>query len=125
MKHPYSTHMDPPAMMLSMQVGDIDGPLSLSVDAMIDTGAFMTALPEALVKQLGVKVRGSVDVWRYGDKEPVARTTFFVKLQLETGPAIEVEVLTSPKRTGLLGRDVLNDFVLVADGPEELFELAS
>lgn len=125
MKHPFSTDMDPPAMILSMKVGCIDGPLPLSVDVMIDTGADMTVLPAQLVQDLGVKQRGHIDVWAAFDKEPEKRDTFLVKLQLGSGPVIEIEVLASDEDTGLLGRDVLNDFILVADGPKELFELTS
>ena len=124
MKHPYSTDMDPAGMVLSTKVGEIGQPLSHTVFAKIDTGADMTALPEELLGQLGVTPRGCVYVRGAFDKEPKERPTFFVTLQVDSSPPIDVEVLGRSKQTGLLGRDVLNDFVLLADGPGKHFQLS-
>ncbi|MGB2986483.1 MAG: hypothetical protein WBE26_11440, partial [Phycisphaerae bacterium] len=98
MKHPYSTAKDPAAMILSMKVGDKDGPPRLSVDVMIDTGAGMTALPKQLLGELGVKPAGCVPTWGAFDTDPEERPTFFVKLQRDRGRPIVVEVLAKPGR---------------------------
>lgn len=123
MKYSYNADIDPPAMILAMTVCDMEGNNKLSFNAKIDTGADMTALPENLIKKLGVKPQGHVQARGAFDKELQDHPTYFVNLDMDDGKSIPVDVITTPFQSGLLGRDVLNDYILIANGPEELFEL--
>lgn len=123
MKRSYSTNLTPPGMVLSIRVGATEGHLLFTVEATLDTGASMTALPQELLQEHGIKPEGRVRVSGAFDKERAERPTFFVKIQPGTGPILDVEVLARPKHTALLGRDVLNDCILLADGPQQQYEL--
>ena len=41
-----------------IRLASLDGERSLDVDAIVDTGAFMTTLPESLLRQVGVEPVG-------------------------------------------------------------------
>jgi hypothetical protein len=48
---------------------------------------------------------------------------FYVRIRVAGGHWINVKVTESPKDYVLLGRDILNRFILTAHGPAEWFEL--
>jgi predicted aspartyl protease len=123
MKYTYSDEMDPPGLSLSLRVGRQPRSISHSVTAKVDTGADKTALPEGVVRQLNITKMGSCCVRGAFDTEWKKVPTFYVALQLDDTDIFVVDVISRPGSIGLLGRDVLNQLVLVANGPERLFEL--
>ena len=123
MKRSYSDSERPPAMILTVSVGAIEGPLLFTVEAKLDTGASMTALPGELLRQFNVRPGGFDRVKGAFDLEPRLLPTYRVRIQPDSGPVVDLTVLARPKRIALLGRDVLNDCILLADGPQKLFEL--
>lgn len=94
----------------------------VDVPMLIDSGSDLTLLPTAIVEQLGLDlpVEHDYELEGFDGRKTVARS---VKLQLTflkrtfSGRFI---LLDSP--CGILGRNVLNHFALVLDGPNLIWE---
>jgi hypothetical protein len=93
------------------------------VDAVLDTGADMTVIPATLRKALGLipaeslTMRGALgETWR-------SVASFDVRIRVAGGPWMEIQVVESAKSYVLLGRDVLNRYILTANGPAGHFDL--
>ena len=113
-----------PALILPVEVSPLESSASRSVAGKLDTGSDMSVIPDSLADVLGLGVGG--DVWVRGAySEWERRPTFWVRIALTDGPFFEVEVLSSPRRDCLVGRDILNRMVLHADGPAKTFELGT
>jgi hypothetical protein len=86
--------------------------------AKIDTAADVCAVPRHFVEELRPTVFNQRYVRLTGRLEP----TYLVMIELD-GHLYPAEVLARPAPYVLIGRDILNELVLIADGPNEWFEL--
>ena len=93
--------------------------------AKIDTGASLTVIPEELQKELRLPPREPVRVRSAFDAEGKIRPTFSVILSISHSFSFSLLVLSSPIEYCLIGRDVLNQIILNANGPSEFFELTT
>ena len=114
---PLDARFVPPAPVLSLPVRRPDGEDSLSVDFFVDTGADRTVLPLATAIALGfdaaaAETRRSVAPDRVVTPRPVGR----FELTL-LGRRITCICFVIDTNLGLLGRDVLQHFCFVFDGP--------
>ena len=120
----YNQQIDPPGSFVLVNVSTGDGSQSVDqVPAQVDTGADLTVVPDSVVRQLRLASRGDMTISGFG-ADPEMRPTYLVQIQVHDLTAFKVEVLSDP--TGsyiLLGRDVLNHFRLVLDGPNQRLEL--
>ncbi len=126
MSHRYSSDLDPPALLLPIHVRSYysngDG---VETVGLLDTGADVSVIPEELCRQLGLLPWGTMCAGGLGE-EIEDRPTFLIRVQFDDCPGSDLEVIASAKADYfLIGRDLLNDFILHADGPKKSFELTN
>ena len=96
---------------------ELAGPWSTDftvVNALVDTGATYTAVPESLLTQLGIQPRSTRRL-RQADGQTVQRPLGQVRMRLE-GEEFDVPVIFLPENTSpLLGATALETFGLVVD----------
>lgn len=102
---------------------------AIKLQFIIDTGADTSMVADQHMRTLGLAPRGSRDIiTSTSDAKPTACDTYDVSLSIRTFgdtpfvvPALEVlgRPLFNLSIDGMLGRDVLNRFVLNVDGPRQ------
>lgn len=126
----------PPALAAQLQQTGQAVPAPVAGFALIDTGASVSAVDAAVVQQLGVQQIGTVLVGTAGG--PQQQATFPARFTFPgtTLPAIDFGALLGSNLAGqivaihqgpliaLLGRDLLQSFVLVYNGPGATFSLS-
>ncbi len=121
----YDHTFDPPAPFLQIIVASVMGPEQHEiVPALLDTGSDITAVPAKLADSLHLQAIGRL---RLEDVE--AKTThvltYAVRLTAADLTISHLEVILTGLDFVVLGRDVLNDFYLLLDGPELMFDLST
>ncbi len=118
----YDTQFTPPAPVAAVIVAHSTRGTNAALSGKIDTGADCTVLPESLVSQLGLSAKGRI--WTRGFEGTYShRPIYYVQMRVEGFNVPVVRYVASPRRDVLLGRNVLNRFVLLLDGPNLLFSL--
>jgi predicted aspartyl protease len=88
----------------------------------LDTGADLTVLPESLIVELDLQSRSSI-LTRAFDGRLLQRPVYYVRLTME-GHVLEiVRCIASERSNVLLGRNVLNQFRVILDGPAQQIEI--
>ncbi len=123
MKFKYSSEAVP-ALVLQVRVSRVGSDGGERMPAKIDTGASISVIPESLASALKLAPGGSVRI--RGASTDGARDcpTFYVTLSIEGCITVDTKVVCLPRRDCLIGRDILNQLVLHADGPAKEFEIA-
>ena len=88
----------------------------------LDTGSDITVIPDALVDNLRLRAEDSVLMIGYDDIA-TERTTYSVDLEIAEYKLESVRVVAAPRNTILLGRDILNRFIITLDGKALTFEM--
>ncbi len=101
---------------------------SITVLALIDTGASTTAVSHKVVKKLKLVPRGTVQVYT-SHKKPETRNEFDLSLAFDEQTCLTiVKVLDATLQSHdidcLIGRDVLEHGVLTYNGPKKQVKLA-
>lgn len=111
----YTGPFDPPAPVVHVEV--IANSDSALLTALIDTGADITAIPAQIAQEILPAPVGQIQIEGVTGEDIVP--TFGVLLRLENTITVgPVEVILVDFDFVVLGRDVLNDFVLMLDGPQ-------
>lgn len=114
----YDTNFDPPAIVVSVMVaGVVHRRPQIELSAVIDTGADVTAVPEAFVDRLKLYPFGRLQL------EDANAVTYEARLALTGRSAKKMEVVLTPYPFVILGRDWLQDYYLLLDGPGQQFHL--
>ena len=88
----------------------------------LDCGADTTVIPERLVTQLGLTPRGHA--WTRGfDGTYSRRLVFYVWLRVEGFDLPSVRCVAADRSIMLIGRNVLNRFILTLNGKNLTFDL--
>jgi hypothetical protein len=113
-----------PAPFVNVTLRNLTGTSELADQpAQVDTGADRTVLPLKMVEILGLLTVDEIAVAGLGDARHVVRT-FAVNLTVHDFPPIVVEVMGQAEEPWiLLGRDVLNAYRLLLDGPQLALEI--
>lgn len=120
-RHKYDASYSPPAPLLPIRVSSPGGETSILLPALVDSGADLCVVPETVATGLGLPLIGPVIVQGAGQAR---RRASLHAAEIEIDGAKEVaEVLALGEET-LLGRNFLNVFVVVLDGPRGVVEIS-
>jgi len=119
----YSDEITPPGLIIPIQVSGLGIPLKRTIKTIIDTGADISTIPQALIDALGLHPRGYRHYRFPGEKDIRVAPTYYVSLKIPDAPLLNTAVIATDDKFALLGRDILNQFVLQADGPKGEFDL--
>lgn len=117
MKSAYLNQYFPPFPGLPIRLGFPEESLSLGpIDALIDSGADGTLVPQVLLDELGAPLVDQIRVRsQWGEARLAGLYTVDLGIANIRLPAIEV--VGDPGAEIILGRDVLNRLRLMLDGP--------
>jgi len=110
-----------PALVLEVEIVATGTDRFRRVPAKIDTGSDITVVPESLVVELRLLEFGKRLLRAVG--HPAYRSMTYYGTIVVESRSFDVEMATQDRPYVLLGRDVINQFVLHADGVAEIFEL--
>ncbi|MFO0823485.1 MAG: retroviral-like aspartic protease family protein [Gemmataceae bacterium] len=111
-----------PALLLNL-THPITGTEAQNISVLLDTGADQTVLPERLAEQLEL-LKLDQELIRGFDGAPQVLGVYSVVLQVRDLIPFEIKVIASPKVASVVvGRDVLNRYRLVLDGPNGVLEI--
>ena len=97
-----------------LQVGDLAGQQFIDVEALVDTGATYTSIPESILTQLGIEIRESRS-FELADDRFVEYPVGYASIRLEERAVITL-VVFAPQHTGsLLGATTLETAGLAVD----------
>ena len=121
----YYAGLEPPAPFVNVslsQVGDLAQAMTHS--AQIDSGADRTVVPQAVVERLSLDAIGTISVQGFGS-EVLEVPIYSLAIQLGSFSSCELTVVSHPGEVFvLLGRDFLNRFRIVLDGPNQIVEFS-
>jgi hypothetical protein len=122
----YTTQRDPPAPFALVDLrepGTADDRLS-QLPAQVDSAADRTIVPLKLIERLQLTPSGNAPFAGLGDHE-IRLDLYKVEILVRTLTPREIEVAAhATEELILLGRDFLNQFKIVHDGPKERLEIS-
>jgi len=123
-RYRFNEQLTPPAAFVFASIIRPDGGASArDVPAQLDTAADFTVLPTAIVSRLGLRQVSEIPVSGFGGAIALS-PTYVVDVQVHDLTSKRVEAVSSDhERYVLLGRDVLNQFRVVLDGPNQILEI--
>lgn len=120
----YARQLNPPAAFVHLLVrcpatrSEVAG-----LPAQLDTAADRTVLPGSVVEELGLVEDGRAQFQGFAG-EVIELPLFLVELQLHDFPLLSIRaVLGEHEPYILLGRDVLNTYRILLDGPQLMVEI--
>ena len=119
----YDTSSQPPAPFVEFEViSPQDSTQRHLAQGLLDTGAKVSVLPVEILTALQIPKASdmSVESW---DGSPTLVTTYIVTLGIANARLDSIEVVATPMPYAILGRDVLNHFILALNGKDLIFEL--
>jgi predicted aspartyl protease len=123
MKTAYDTSTQPPAPFIEFDVvSPQDSTQQRPAQGLLDTGAEVSVLPVEILTALQIPKASSMSVESW-DGSPTFVTTHIVTLGIADAHLDSTEVVAAPMPYAILGRDVLNHFILTLNGKELSFEL--
>lgn len=112
----------PPALVVKTVVLHPVLTKSKPMDGKLDTGASISTIPEEIKNSLGLLPAGETNA--SGFKGPAQKEkTYYVDITFNDFSFKSVKVITTERSYGLVGRDILNQLKLFADGKNQIFTL--
>lgn len=123
-RYVYQRSVQPPAPFINVVLQHPAGGSEMrNVAAQIDSGADRTVLPEKVVQALKLPQVGRIGIGGLGSAILVLRS-FAVLLGVHDFPLQQLEIVASAEEEWiLLGRDVLNSYRIILDGPQLALEI--
>jgi hypothetical protein len=124
-RYQYNRQFSPPAPFLLITLRSPKLPKEVvDFPAQIDVAADKTVLPSTVVERLELVQVREIPIAGYGGSITMS-PTFIAQVAIHDFAPLVIEALSSRGEPYvLLGRDVLNNFRLVLDGPQPRFEIA-
>lgn len=124
MNIPYDLSYDPPAPILTaVLTGVVHRRPQVRLPALIDTGSDLTAIPGTAVKHLRLYAVGRLQVEDI-NAQVTATDIYTVRLVITDQAVREMEVVQTEQPFVILGRDWLEHYYLLLNGPEQNFLLS-
>lgn len=121
---PYSSEFDPSAPVLAVQItGVVHSRPRVTLPALLDTGSDFTAVPASLVSRLKLYAVRPILLEDFSG-ETREEFLYGVSLGYANQPAREMQVMVTGLPFVILGRDWLEDYYLLLNGPEQTFLLS-
>jgi hypothetical protein len=120
----YNRQIQPPAPFVHVTVRCAETQKQITdLPAQLDTAADRSAIPGSVAGELALVPLDELPVSGFGGQ--VLRVpTFLVEMSIRRLPAVTLEVLAHPEEPYiLLGRDILNHFRILLDGPRLTLEI--
>lgn len=121
----YNNNIIPPAPFLEVSFLT---PIPLNIKnsiishAMIDSGASMTVIPKWIVDKLELKYIYKINVIGFtGESEPYV---YPILINIESLGDFITEAITWDKEYALIGRDLLNKWLVLLNGPDKKSEIS-
>lgn len=123
MEYPYSHKFDPPAPIIKITlISPASENRTFSHQAQIDSGADMTTIPQAVID--GLDLMPARDIIAIGYDNTISiRLTYYVNIRIEEFKFFPIEILSSPGKDFLIGRDILNQWTITLDGKNQIFKI--
>jgi hypothetical protein len=105
-----------PVAMVSLRNPENDSVVS-DVPMLIDSGSDLTLIPESLIAELNIELdkASTYELEGFDGRRSIARS---VQLELSFFPlTFRGRFVVIDSKTGILGRNVLNHFAILLDGP--------
>ncbi len=119
----YDRNRFPPAPFVNVRVfNPVDRSRFASRRGKLDTGADFCVIPDALLAPLQLVPEDTVTTRGYNRKSEVY-DVFRVSLEVAGQLFEDITVIATPRDDVLIGRDVLNNFILTLDGKALTFEM--
>lgn len=120
----YNQEEQPPAPCLTVTLRHPeDLTRTINLQAKIDTGADISAIPINLIAQLGLPIMSKLVVEGYNGI-PATVSTYSAHILIGAARFRLQEVIAISEPHALLGRDILNHFYVHLNGPELNFDLS-
>jgi len=117
----YDSDFLPPAPLLTVKLtGVVHSRPRTEVPALIDTGSDITAVPAHLVRKLHLYRLRRIHIEDVEARE-IAGHTYAILLKVGNYPPKEMEVILTKLPFAILGRDWLQEYYLLLNGPEQSF----
>jgi hypothetical protein len=123
-RYSYNRQLVPPAPFVHVTIRCLETGKELNgVPAQMDSGADRSVLPGNYVEELGLVQLDEIPVAGFGGHISLI-PSYRVALAIHQFPPLLVEVIAhADEPFVLLGRDVLNQFRLLFDGPQNFLEI--
>lgn len=120
----YSSDYDPAAPVIEIRIRKPSSTTSsTTLTAMVDSGADATMIPRKYLKAVRAQYAGT-RILRGVTGQPQQVDLFVVVVEIGHFSASGIRVVAiADDSTPLIGRDVLNQFIITLNGPAEVLEL--
>jgi predicted aspartyl protease len=114
----YSNSDDPPVPVAEVNLKKINSPeRSRSLEMVLDTGADISLLPRSVLEEIGIKPSGKKFLLVGFDGSTIESEIYVLQVIL-LGKRFEGAYSAIDEPIGIIGRDILNQLVLLLDGPQ-------
>jgi hypothetical protein len=122
-RYKYNEERDPPAPFVYVTICGVDGATAEKrIPAQVDSGADRTVIPLAAATELRLEKVRDLLIGGFGGTA-VELPTFLVHLRVHDFEPVAIEVIAdSAEPFVLLGRDVINRYRFLLDGPAKALE---
>ena len=120
----YNEEQEPAAPFVYVTIAGIDGTTGEArVPAQVDSGASRTVIPLAVATDLGIQRVRELAIAGLG-ANVLMLLTFLLRLRVHDFEGLDIEVIADRSEPFvLLGRDVLNRYRCLLDGPAKALEM--
>jgi len=127
-KYRYVTEVDGinllfPGQSLNIEISNPQKEGVKSVKCLLDTGSDLTTIPDYVISSLRLNSISTTSVEDYEGNVNEEKEIYLAKLFL-CNREFDVGIVGTHAKIGYIGRDILNQWVILLDGKRELFYVA-
>ena len=121
--YPYSTEFRPAAPVLVVEFLSLLPGRRIEVLALVDSGSDLTVIPDNIASRLALNKTGSTAA-RGLHGSPSEHSVFSVRVTVRGEETVYARAITWERDYALLGRNVLNHWKVVLDGPAAMLSIS-